>query len=183
ARAVGPDEAAQLPLAEAQVHRAHRLDAAEPNRQPDRLKDRARHAPGRARAAANRARITFNDGTMPRGTSSTNARKMIPKIRLVLASCCVPSWVARYCITTQPMIGPTSVPRPPTMTQMMICEVVVRLKTLGLTKAPQFANKLPANRALAPPIVKMSRLGRRTSEPSSSQRVSFSRTATTTRPK
>src|SRR5262249_27283131 len=163
ARTVGTDEAAQLALAEAEVHVAHRLHAAEPDRQPDRLQNRARHAVGRARAAENRARKTLSDGTIPRGTSSTKARKMIPKIRLVLASCCVPSSVARYCMITQPRIGPTDVPRPPTMTQMMICDVVVRLKTLGLTNAPQFANRLPAKPAIAPPSANMSSLCRRTS--------------------
>src|SRR5262249_52826000 len=161
AGAVGADEAAQLPLGQAEVHTAHRLDAAELDRQPDRLEDRFRHATRRAwagervRAADSRARSTPSDGTMPRGTSSTKARKMIPKIRLVLASCCVPSSVARYCMTTQPMIGPTSVPRPPTMTQMMICEVVVRLKTLGLTNAPQLGKRLPARPAIARARVKI----------------------------
>src|SRR6185503_2845009 len=163
ARAVGADETAQLPLGQAEVHAAHRLDAAEPDRQPHRLENGLRHAEERARAAVRRARRAVTEGTMPRGTSSTKARKMIPKIRLVLASCWVPSSVARYCMSRQPMIGPTSVPRPPTMTQMMICEVVVRLKTLGETKAPQLAKRLPARPAMAPPSVKMSSLCRRTS--------------------
>ena len=45
ARAVGADEAAQLSLGQAEVHVANGLDAAEPDRQPDRLQDRVRHAP------------------------------------------------------------------------------------------------------------------------------------------
>src|SRR5262249_47333140 len=104
AGAVRTDEAAQLALRQAEVHAAHRLDAAEPDREPDRLEDGLAHATrrawaaGRVRAADSRARSAPSDGTMPRGTSSTKARKIIPKIRLVLASCCVPSSVAKYCM-------------------------------------------------------------------------------------
>ena len=87
----------------------------------------------------------------------------MPKIRLVFASCWVPSVVARYCMIRQPMMGPTSVPRPPTMTQMMICDVMARLKTLGLTKAPQLAKRQPARPAMPPPTVKIRSLCSRTS--------------------
>ena len=44
----------------------------------------------------------------------------------------------------QPTIGPISVPRPPTITQMMICADCARPKIVGLTKEPQLANRQPA---------------------------------------
>jgi hypothetical protein len=43
------------------------------------------------------------------------------------------------CSATQATMGPISVPRPPTITQMMICADCDRPKTPGLTKAPQLA--------------------------------------------
>ena len=49
------------------------------------------------------------------------------------------------------------------MTQMMICDVMARLKTVGLTNAPQFANRQPASPAMPPPTVKMRSLCSRTS--------------------
>ena len=58
----------------------------------------------------------------------------------------------------QPTIGPISVPRPPTMTQMMICADWARPKIVGLTKFPQLANRQPANPASAPPMVKVASL-------------------------
>ena len=58
----------------------------------------------------------------------------------------------------QPTIGPISVPRPPTMTQMMICADWERPKMFGLTKLPQFANRQPAKPASAPPMVKVASL-------------------------
>ncbi len=36
-----------------------------------------------------------------------------------------------------PSTGPISVPRPPIITQMMICAEVARPKIVGLMKAPQ----------------------------------------------
>ena len=42
-----------------------------------------------------------------------------------------------YSISTQPTIGPSKVPRPPTVIQMMISADSDRLKMVGLTKAPQ----------------------------------------------
>src|SRR5439155_8780185 len=153
ASAVGPDETAQLPLGKREIDAADGLDAAEADRQADGLKHRATHARSRTRARPTaRMPARRSEGTMPRGTNSTKARKMMPKIRLVFASCCVPRVVARYCMMRQPMMGPTSVPRPPTMTQMMIWEVMVRLNTLGPTKAPQLANRQPARPAMPPPI-------------------------------
>src|SRR6185369_4625977 len=167
AGAVGPDQAAQLTLGEREVHATYRLHSPEPDREIDGLQQRGAHGPGsslRERAGpGNRAPRATSEGTRPRGTRSTNARKMAPKIRLVLAICCVPSVVARYCMIRQPMIGPSSVPSPPTMTQMMICEVMPRLNTVGLTNAPQLAKRLPASPAMPPPTVKISSLCRRTS--------------------
>ena len=49
----------------------------------------------------------------------------------------------------QPMIGPISVPRPPTITQMMICADCARPKIVGLTNVPQLANRQPAKPASA----------------------------------
>jgi hypothetical protein len=58
----------------------------------------------------------------------------------------------------QPMIGPISVPRPPTITQMMICADWASPKMVGLTNEPQLANRQPARPASAAPMVKVASL-------------------------
>ena len=72
--------------------------------------------------------------------------------------CWVPISVLSHWIATAPTTGPTSVPRPPTMTQMMICADIARPKMVGLVKAPQLANRQPASPAMAPPSVKQASL-------------------------
>src|SRR5439155_1588947 len=141
AGAVGPDETAQLPLGQREIHTADGLDTAEADRQSDGLKHGATHAGSRTRAGPT-ARVPSrrSEGTMPRGTRSTKARKMMPKSRLVFASCWVPRAVARYCMIRQPMMGPTSVPRPRTMAQMMIWEVVFRLNPLSRALPTRYAS-------------------------------------------
>ena len=55
-----------------------------------------------------------------------------------------PSAAVSHWMPMQPRIGPIRVPRPPTITQMMICADCARPKMVGLTKAPQLANRQPA---------------------------------------
>ena len=69
-----------------------------------------------------------------------------------------PSAVMSHWMPMQPTIGPISVPRPPTITQMMICADCDRPKIVGLTKLPQLANRQPAKPASAPPMVKVASL-------------------------
>ncbi len=69
-----------------------------------------------------------------------------------------PNAVLSHWTPMQPRIGPISVPRPPTITQMMIWADCARPKMVGLTKLPQLANRHPAKPASAPPIVKVTSL-------------------------
>src|ERR1700730_3254272 len=91
ARAIRADETAKLTLRQREVHAAHGLNTPKADRQIDGLENGSAHAPGsRSRAGERpktRAPSLPSDGTMPRGTRSTKARKMIPKIKLVFASC------------------------------------------------------------------------------------------------
>ena len=53
------------------------------------------------------------------------------------------------------LIGPTSVPRPPTIVQMRTSADWPRLKTPGVTISAQFANRHPARPAIEALIVKI----------------------------
>ena len=54
-----------------------------------------------------------------------------------------------------PSIGPTRVPRPPTIIQMITSADWPRLNTLGVTISAQLANRQPASPAIAALIVKI----------------------------
>ncbi len=54
-----------------------------------------------------------------------------------------------------PIIGPASVPRPPTMVQMITSADCPRLKTPGVTISAQLAKSAPARPAIAALIVKI----------------------------
>jgi hypothetical protein len=58
-------------------------------------------------------------------------------------SVCWPSSSFRKPRTIAPTIGPTSVPRPPTIVQMMTPADWPRLNTPGVTISAQFANRHP----------------------------------------
>src|SRR3984885_2805643 len=134
AGAVRTDQTAELPLTEGEVDVSHR------------------DAPARCRMSnALRPPIV---GTKPFGTSSTKATRMAPRISGTLPSkacqpaaplgALAPKAAVRHWIPTHPRIGPINVPRPPTITQMMICADCAKPKMVGLTKLPQLANRQPA---------------------------------------
>ena len=88
---------------------------------------------------------------------------MPPSTRFELKTCCVPICDVSHWIATAPTTGPTNVPSPPTMTQMMICADCASPKIVGLVNAPQLANRQPARPAMAPPTMKLKSLYARAS--------------------
>ena len=152
AGAVGADQAAQLALGQREVDVAHGRDAAEMHAESPRVCEQRRgHQPSSAgfgsaaRRAARRSSAwprSPSVGTKPLGTSSTKAMRMMPKISGALAKILAhqsepplgwlaPSAVVSYWMPMQPRIGPISVPRPPTMTQMMICARLRQAEDVG----------------------------------------------------
>ena len=59
-------------------------------------------------------------GITPFGTASTNTTRMMPSTRLLLMVDWVPRAEVRWKSPNAPRTGPMSVPRPPTITQMMV---------------------------------------------------------------
>src|SRR3984957_17063234 len=127
---VGADQTTQLVFSEGEVDIPDRLHAAEAHAQPSGLNKRDAHrdAPARVRTKTDsRPPIV---GTRPFGTSRTKATRMAPRMSGTLPSrACqpasplgafAPKAAVSHWIPTHPIIGPINVPRPPTITQMMI---------------------------------------------------------------
>src|ERR1700677_1445196 len=153
AGAVRTDQTAQLLLAEGEVDVLDREDAAEAHAQPSGLNQRHAHRDAPARDRMSNASRSPIVGTRPFGTRSTKATRMAPRTSGTLPSkacqpaaplgALAPKAAVSHWIPTQPRIGPINVPRPPTITQMMICADCAKPKMVGLTKLPQLANRQP----------------------------------------
>ena len=72
-------------------------------------------------------------GATPLGTKRTKTRRTAPSTTLALTTCWVPIFTVSHEIATAPITGPSSVPTPPTMSQMIICADCTTLNTGGLT--------------------------------------------------
>src|SRR5258708_6224100 len=177
---VRTDQATQLTFGEREIDVAYRMDAAKAHAEIAGFEQRRGHHPSSAcfgfkLAATRRVRERSSHcprspsvGTRPFGTRSTKATRIMPRISGALANILdhqsepagwlAPSAVVSHWMPMQPTIGPIRVPRPPTMTQMMIWADCARPKMVGLTKLPQLANRHPAKPASAPPMVKVASL-------------------------
>src|SRR6516225_1606051 len=80
---------------------------------------------------------------------------MAPRIRELSTVVWWPSASFSEPSATAAIIGPISVPRPPTITQISTSAVVPRLNTLGVTISAQLANRQPASPAIAPEAEKL----------------------------
>src|SRR5690606_29221301 len=169
ARAVGPDQAAQLALAKREVHLVDGDHAAEAHRELVRLDDAAHEAspdvpPSRRlapaafallrRARARQPSARCSVGRTPRGNASTTTIRIAPSTSELSISVCWPSSSLTMPSAIAPRIGPISVPSPPTMTQISTSAACPRLNSPGVTISAQFANRQPASPAIPALIVK-----------------------------
>jgi hypothetical protein len=72
-----------------------------------------------------------------------------PRISELSITVCSPSSSFTMPSAMAPSTGPISVPRPPTMTQMMTSAADLSANTLGVTISAQLANRQPDNPAIA----------------------------------
>src|SRR6202035_3085829 len=111
-----PNQAAQLALGHLQADVVHGDDTAEAHAERPGFQN-WRHGLSPRRS---RRRMANPVGSNPLGTTRTTIMRITPRSRFGLMSRKVPAQIVSICSRIQPMIGPASVPNPPTMTQMMI---------------------------------------------------------------
>ena len=152
ARAVRPDETAQLPFSHREVDIADGLDAAEAHLSPrvsiragscldllclDRLRlhllsgTAASRDAGRLMSQGMTCSVTI--GAMPLGTSRTKPSRIAPSMTLAGMICWVPASAVSQEMAKHPITGPSGVPAPPTINQIITCADCTMLKTVGLT--------------------------------------------------
>src|SRR6202044_707173 len=132
AGAVRPDQAAQLALGQRKIDAAHCLNSAEMLAQSARLDQGSAHAlppwvisrdatAGRRRRSNQGTSRSVTIGATPLGTKRTKIIRTAPSTTFALTVCCVPIFTVSQEIRTAPITGPSNVPAPPTMSQMIIC--------------------------------------------------------------